>query len=87
MRRTCGCSPTGCERLREDPDCPFAAPAAEGDTARIIAGIEYLVDELAETRRALDGERRRASYILDNMDSGLLLVDAGGAITQCNASA
>ena len=75
------------ERLREDPDCPFAAPAAEGDTARIIAGIEYLVDELAETRRALDGERRRASYILDNMDSGLLLVDAGGAITQCNASA
>lgn len=75
------------EQLPADGEHPFVTMPCQGDTARVAAGIEKLADELSATRQRVEKERRKAYYILDNMDSGLLLVDGSFVIRQCNASA
>ncbi len=74
------------DRLLTEEGMSPAAEICGGDAGRVAAGIRQLADQLNETRRRLEKERRKAYYILDNMDSGLLLVDAGGIIRQCNSS-
>lgn len=75
------------EQLPADGEHPFVTMPCQGDTARVAAGIEKLTDELSASRQRVEKERRKAYYILDNMDSGLLLVDERFVIRQCNASA
>ncbi len=78
------------DRLEQHPadgEHPFVTMPCQGDTARVAAGIEKLADELSATRQRVEKERRKAYYILDNMDSGLLLVDGSFVIRQCKASA
>ena len=72
--------------LQSGENIPFTAEACSGDTALVVAGIRQLTEQLNETRQRLEQERRKAYYILDNMDSGLLMVDSGQVIRQCNSS-
>lgn len=62
---------------------PMEGHSLEVQVARTV---NHLSDRIQEQTEKLANERRKTEYILDNMDSGLILVDRQMRVRQCNSS-
>lgn len=59
----------------------------QDEATPLVETVNTLNSRMGEMSRRLQNERSKADYILDNMDSGLLLIDSGLVVRQCNTSA
>jgi two-component system, NtrC family, nitrogen regulation sensor histidine kinase NtrY len=63
---------------------PSAAPA---EFASVFGAFERMADDLSESRTALEEAQRRTAAVLRQVASGVVAVDAHGAVTLANPSA
>ena len=58
----------------------------QDEIAPVVNTINSLTQSVSNTVRQLTREKKKMNYLLDNMDSGLLLIDNKRCIQQCNSS-
>lgn len=58
----------------------------EDEVLPVISAINVLTKDISETMQELTTEKQKAQYILNNMESGLLLVDSNMHIQQYNGA-